>query len=94
MWATIAAMAVQITKTQMATAITTEISPIVSSFTFKILLSARMVAAFRALQPDGRDHSRRNSRTLYRQLGVCRSRLPVPSGSCRPAIRSHRFRTF
>jgi hypothetical protein len=49
MWATIAAMAVQITKTQIATAMAAEISDIVSSFTFKILLSARFVAAFRAL---------------------------------------------
>jgi hypothetical protein len=39
MCATIAAMAVQITKTQIATAMTAEISDIVSSFTFMILLS-------------------------------------------------------
>jgi hypothetical protein len=38
MCATIAAMAVQITKTQIATAMAAEISDIVSSFTFMILL--------------------------------------------------------
>jgi hypothetical protein len=53
MRATIAAMAVQITKTQIATAMTAEISDIVSSFTFS---SVRFVAVFRAVQPDGGDH--------------------------------------
>jgi hypothetical protein len=38
MCATIAAIAVQITKTQIATAMAAEISDIVSSFTFMILL--------------------------------------------------------
>ena len=57
MCATIAAMAVQITKTQIATAMAAEISDIVSSFTFMILSSSvRFVAVFRAVQPDGGDH--------------------------------------
>jgi hypothetical protein len=55
MCATIAAMAVQITKTQIATAMAAEISDIVSSFTFMILLIT-VVAVFRAVQPDGGDH--------------------------------------
>ena len=38
MWATIAAMAVQITTTQIVTAMAAEISDIVSSFTWMILL--------------------------------------------------------
>jgi hypothetical protein len=33
-----------------------EISDIVSSFSFMILLSVRFVAVFRAVQPDGVDH--------------------------------------
>jgi hypothetical protein len=48
MCATIAAMAVQITRTQIATAMAAEISDIVSSFTFMVLLSIRLVAVFRA----------------------------------------------
>ena len=56
MCATIAAMAVQITKTQIATAMAAEISDIVSSFTFMILLLITVVAVFRAVQPDGGDH--------------------------------------
>jgi hypothetical protein len=55
MCATIAAMAVQITRTQMATAMAAEITDIVSSLTFMILL------------PDGGDHQRRNSRSFGRQ---------------------------
>ena len=47
MCATIAAMAVQITKTQIATAMAAEISDIVSSFTFMILLLITVVAVFR-----------------------------------------------
>jgi hypothetical protein len=54
--ATIAAMAVQITKTQIATAMAAEISDIVSSFTFMISCSVRFVAVFRAVRPDGDDH--------------------------------------
>ena len=56
MCATLAAMAVQITKTQIATAMAAEISDIVSSFTFMILLLITVVAVFRAVQPDGGDH--------------------------------------
>ena len=62
MCATIAAMAVQITKTQIATAMAAEISDIVSSFTFMILLLITVVAVFRVVQPHGGDHERRNSR--------------------------------
>jgi hypothetical protein len=58
MCATIAAMTVQITTTQIATAMAAEITDIVSSFAFIILLSARFVAAFRTVQPDGDDHER------------------------------------
>jgi hypothetical protein len=56
MCATIAAMAVQITTTQIATAMAAEISDIVSSFTLILLLNIRFVAVFRAVQPDGGDH--------------------------------------
>lgn len=56
MCVTIAATAVQITKTQIATAMAAEISDIVSSFTFMTLRSVRFVVVFRAVQPDGRDH--------------------------------------
>jgi hypothetical protein len=47
MCATIAAMAVQITTTQIATAMAAEIGDIVSSFTLMILHSVRFVAVFR-----------------------------------------------
>ena len=53
MCATIAATAVQITTTQIATAMAAEISDIVSSFTLMILGSVRFVIVFRAAQPDG-----------------------------------------
>ena len=56
MFATIAAMAVQITRTQIATAMAADINDIVSSFTFMILLSVRFVAVFRAVRHDGGDH--------------------------------------
>jgi hypothetical protein len=56
MCATIAAMAVQTTRTQIATAMAAEISDIVSSFTFMIFCSVRFVVVFRAIQPDGDDH--------------------------------------
>jgi hypothetical protein len=56
MCATIAAMAVQITRTQIATAMAADISDIVSSFTFMISCSVRFVAVLRAVQPDGDDH--------------------------------------
>ena len=56
MCATIAAMAVQITKTQIATAMAAEISDIVSSFTLMILRSVRFAVVCRAVQPDGGDH--------------------------------------
>jgi hypothetical protein len=56
MCATIAATAVQITTTQIATAMAAEISDIVSSFTLMILRSVRFVIVFRAVQPDGGDH--------------------------------------
>jgi hypothetical protein len=59
MCATIAATAVQITTTQIATAMAAEISDIVSSFTLftlMILRSVRFVVVFRAVQPDGGDH--------------------------------------
>jgi hypothetical protein len=61
MCATIAAMAVQITRTQIATAMVTEISAIVSSFTFMNSSSVRLVAVLRTVQPDGDHHRRRNS---------------------------------
>jgi hypothetical protein len=51
MCATIAAMAVQITRTQIATAMAAEISAIVSSFTFMISSSGWFVAVFRADNP-------------------------------------------
>jgi hypothetical protein len=56
MCATIAATAVQITTTQIATAMAAEISDIVSSFTLMILRSLRFVVLFREVQPDGGDH--------------------------------------
>ena len=56
MWATIAAMAVQITRTQIATAIAAEISDIVSSFSFMNSSSVGVVAVLRAVQPDGDHH--------------------------------------
>lgn len=51
MCATIAATAVQITKTQIATAMAAEISDIVSSFTFMTLRSVRFVVVFRQYNP-------------------------------------------
>ena len=51
MCATIAAMAAQITKTQIATAMAAEISDIVSSFTFMISSSVRFVGVFRQYNP-------------------------------------------
>lgn len=56
MCATIAATAVQITTTQIATAMAAEISDIVSSFTLMILGSVRFVVVLRAAQPDGLHH--------------------------------------
>jgi hypothetical protein len=56
MCATIAATAVQITTTQIATAMAAEITDIVSSFTSMIVRSVRFVVVFRTVQPDGGDH--------------------------------------
>lgn len=67
MCATIAATAVQITTTQIATAMAAEISDIVSSFTLMILGSVRFVVVFRAAQPDGGHHWHHNRRSLDRQ---------------------------
>jgi len=55
MCVTIAATAVQITTTQIATAMAAEISDIVSSFTLftlMILRSVRFVVVFRAVEPE------------------------------------------
>src|SRR4026208_736392 len=81
MCATIAAMAVQITKTQIATAMAAEISDIVSSFTFMILLLITVLAVFRVVQPDGGDPQRRAvSRRLPRRYRAShrRSTAPLP----------------
>jgi hypothetical protein len=52
MCATIVAMTVQITKTQIATAIAAEITDIVSSFTFIVLLFSKgSLAGFLAVRP-------------------------------------------
>ena len=56
MWATIAAMAVQITRTQIATAIAAEISDIVSSFPFKNSSSVGLLAESSAVQPVSDHH--------------------------------------
>ena len=56
MWATIAAMAVQITRTQIATEMAAAISAIVSSFTLMNSSSLGLVAAFPAVQPEGGRH--------------------------------------
>ena len=63
MCATIAAMTVQITKTQIATAMAAEITDIVSSFTFIILLFSTVRGRYSGSMTDGGEHQRSNSRT-------------------------------
>ena len=62
MCATIAAMAVQITTTQIATAMAAVISDIVSSFTFMILLFSTVRAGIPGSTTDGGEHQPSNSR--------------------------------
>ena len=56
MCAAIAAITVQIIRTQIATAMAAEISAIVSSFAFMNSSSGSGVAIFRVVQPDGGHH--------------------------------------
>jgi hypothetical protein len=56
MCATTAAMAIQITKTQIATAMAPEISDIVSSFTFMILLLGMVRGCIPGSRTGGGDH--------------------------------------
>jgi hypothetical protein len=60
MCATIAAMAVQITRTQIATPMARAISDVVSSLTFMISPSVRSVAVFQTVQPDSEDSDTSN----------------------------------
>jgi hypothetical protein len=83
MCATIAAMAVQITRTQMATAMAAEIIDIVSSFTFLILLRI------------GGDHQRRRSRAARAagQLAIDWNNKGRPLlGGTGPCVASQRCR--
>ena len=59
MCATIAATAVQITKTQIAMAMAAEITDIVSSFAFMILLFSSAPGCIRGTRTDGGYHERR-----------------------------------
>jgi hypothetical protein len=90
MCATIAAMAVQITKTQIATAMAAEISDIVSSFTLMILLlitfRGRIPGSARPYQhADAQDHRQHpGGQRPFRQVGLQPWRLADSHGRAPP----------